>query len=200
MWHSPAMPRLTSAHSKKVESRWSESKQTTEDPPLQPSPADVVPPAVAGLPQTLRCGLALKRPQAVHAILLAVVAPGGHHHLAVGTLEVEALTVAVDPAHVMMVVRLSRHCRQQTQHQHHGSRIHVGEVRPSAALPHSCLSLNSSESLCCPDVFYPGVMCNLLVSGQLQNWTSLDILRWTPRQSTDKVPPQMRVYLKRQHF
>lgn len=114
--------------------------------PLQPSTADVVPPTVTGLPQTLRCGLALKCPQAVRAVLLAVVAPGGHDDLSVGTLEVEALAVAVDPGHVVMVVSLSRHCWQQRQRQHHQSRIHAEQVRLSAELPHSCLSLNSSES------------------------------------------------------
>lgn len=116
------------------------------DPPLHPSTVDVVPPAVTGLPKTLRCLLALKGPQAVHAVRLAIVAPGGHEDLSVGTLEVEALTVAVDPPHVMVVVRLSCHCGQQTRRQQHQSRIHVGEISPSAALPHSCFTLNCSKS------------------------------------------------------
>lgn len=117
----------------------------TEDLPLHPSTVDVVPPAVAGLPQSFRCGLTLKRPQTVRAILTTEVAPDGHEHLSVRTLEVEALAVAVDPGHVMMVVRLSCRCGEQRQHQHHQSRIHVEEISPSAALSNSCLTLNSSK-------------------------------------------------------
>lgn len=30
---------------------------------------------------------------------------------------------------------------------------------------------------CCPDVLYEGVMCNFLLLGQIQKWTSFDILR-----------------------
>lgn len=117
----------------------------TEDPPLHPSTVDVVPPAVTGLPQTLRCGLALERPQAVRAVRLAEVAPDRHEDLPVGTLEVEALAVAVDPGHVVVIVRLGCDRCQQGHRQHHQSRIHVEAASPSAALPHSCLGLNSAE-------------------------------------------------------
>lgn len=95
--------------------------------PFHTSTVDVVPPTVRGLPQTLRRGLAFKWPQAVGSILLAVVAPGCNNDLSVGALEVEALAVAVHPAHVMMVVGLSCHCCQQRQCQYHGSRNHAEE-------------------------------------------------------------------------
>lgn len=95
--------------------------------PFHTSAVDVVPPTVGGLPQTLRRGLAFKWPQAVGSILLAVVAPGCDNDLSVGALEVEALAVAIDPAHVMMVVGLGCHRCQQRQRQHHGSRNHAEE-------------------------------------------------------------------------
>lgn len=50
-----------------------------------------------------------------------------------GALEVEALAVAVDPVHVMMVVRLTYRCGQQRQRQHQQSSIHVEEISSSAA-------------------------------------------------------------------
>lgn len=114
--------------------------------PLNPCTVDVIPPAVRGLPQTLRCRLTLKRPQAVGAILLAVIAPDGHDQLPMGALEVEALAVTIDPAHVMVIMRLSCHCCQQRQYQRHWSRIHDEEISVSALRPHSCLVSDSSES------------------------------------------------------
>lgn len=78
-----------------------------KDLPLQAGTADVVPPAVGGYPQTLRRGLTLETPQTVRAIFVTEVAPDGHQHLSVGTLEVEALAVAVDPLHVVVVIVLS---------------------------------------------------------------------------------------------
>lgn len=85
-----------------------------------------------------------------------------------GALEVEALAVAIHPAHVIVVIWLSCHCGQQRQDRRQQSRIHVGDQSLSAVLSHSCLTLSSSEPFSCPDVLYPGGMCNLLVAGQFQ--------------------------------
>lgn len=116
--------------------------------PLHPCTVDVVPPAVAGLPQALWRGLTFECPQAVRAVLLAEVAPDGHQHLAGGALEVEALAVPIDPAHVMVVVGqllgLSRRHHQQGQHQGQPCGIHAGGMGPgpgpvaaAAVLPHT---------------------------------------------------------------
>lgn len=165
------------------------------DPPLHPSTVDVVPPAVTGLPQTRRCGLALKRPQAVGAIILTKVAPDGHDDFTVGTLEVESLTVAIDPAHVIMVLRLSRHWGQQRQQ--HQSWIHDEEISPSAALLHICLSLYSSKPFVV-QMFCIQEWCVICCWQDKSTSRPCVILRWTLRQSFHKVLVQMKVYLKRQ--
>lgn len=111
-----------------------------------------------------------------------------------GTLEVEALAVAVDPPHVVMVMRLS--CHRGQQRQHHQSRTHVEGISLTAALSHSCLGLNASE----PVVVQMFCIQERCVISHRTNPKSLDILRWTLRQSTDKVSSERRVHLKRQHL
>lgn len=74
--------------------------------PLQAGTVDVIPPAVGGVSQPLGCGLTLKGPKAVGTVCGAEVAPDGHQGFAVGALEAETLPVTVDPAHVLVFMRL----------------------------------------------------------------------------------------------
>lgn len=72
--------------------------------PFHPGAIDVVPPALSGLPQAGRGGLALEGPQAIGALRLAEVAPYGYERFTMRALEVEALPEQVDPGFVVQVV------------------------------------------------------------------------------------------------
>lgn len=110
---------------------------------MHSSSVDLFPPAFCWFPKTLGRRHACIVPQSVRAFLLAESAPYCHYHLAMWALEVEALTIHIDPLIIIPIVIgliviipiLAPSHRHQWQEYTEKNKVHV-EYVSGLEMPH----------------------------------------------------------------